>query len=127
MAIQWKREAEQLDCAELGNWRIGAAADATPAETYAAEELQRWLAAGTGLELPVVTGDAEITIRADATMGDEQFSIRVDKAGIGIVGGPPRGCLYGVYQFMRDGQEGVLRAGIISLVIDANVRRWPAG
>ena len=35
--------------------------------------------------------------------------------------------LYGVHQLMRDEQEGIFRAGLISLEIDADVGRWPAG
>ena len=46
-------EKAQLDCTRMQDWEIAIAADAIPAERYAAEEFQRFFNEATGLNLPL--------------------------------------------------------------------------
>ncbi len=109
---------QYLDCTHMTNWDIVIDPQAIPAEKYAAEEFQRWFEEATGNALPIHQEDTEAShhvfigqgdaltqsdfaIDAD-TMDHEQFKIIVKGDGIAIVGGRPRGTLYGVYQFLED-------------------------
>ena len=98
----------RLDCSRMRNWEIGVAPDAIPSEEYAAQEFQRWFGEATGIHLPIRSGqDAPDLVRigsalpADA-LGEEGLRIAVEKDRLSIVGGRPRGTLYGVYQFLED-------------------------
>ncbi len=106
-----------LDCSQMRDWVIVVAVDAIPSEKYAAEEFQRWFDRATGLGLPVETptkgGPHQIHIGSSSlpegepsadtdVMGEESFRIVVEKDRLTIVGGRPRGTLYGVYQFLED-------------------------
>ena len=106
MALTWKQGEGKLDCATMGNWEIAIAADAIPAERYAAEEFQRWFSQSTGLELPIGTGggggENRVRILGDADLGEEGFRIEIAEGSLSIAGGRPRGALYGVYQFLED-------------------------
>ena len=106
MALDWKLTGEEVDCSTMGSWQIATAADAAPAETYAAEEMQRWLAESTGMELPIGSergdGAHQILLRGDSGMGEEQFDIQIHADRMVITGGRPRGVLYGVYQLLED-------------------------
>lgn len=89
------------------------AADAAPAERYAAQELQRFVRRATVLELPIVDSPERRTFyvgdspafRASrvgfdpATLAEEDHRTRVRRRAIAIAGGSPRGTLYGVYDF----------------------------
>ena len=100
----------ELQCAAMRDWAIVVAADALPAEHYAAEELQGFLRQATGLDLRLQSGQAEapgqVRIGAAApaagNLGEEGFSVRVEQDHIAISGGRPRGVLYGVYQLLED-------------------------
>jgi len=86
-------------------------ADADPAETRAAEELRDAVKEATGTELAIKTdaapGDWAIRIGSASdlkgdNLGDEDFTIRTTDRGVDIVGGSPRGTLYGVYTVLED-------------------------
>ncbi len=90
---------------------IGAAC--ADAERTAATELQKYLAAMTGVTLPIKT-DAEaepsaqeivvgVTNRAEAEVFemDDAYRIHMQDASLYICGGSPRGTLYGVYGFLE--------------------------
>lgn len=107
-----------VDLAKLGGWDIVIADDAIPSEIHAAEEFQSFLAQASGIQLPIVTTadrpDRHVLIGASpmladaglqvdvAAMGPEQLRIVVRDGLIAIVGGRPRGTLYGVYTFLED-------------------------
>lgn len=91
----------------------------SPSEAYAAQELQTFLKAVTGAELPIQSeakssdrpqihvGATELAIRTVGQeklteLGDEGFAIRTDGANVIIAGGKLRGTLYGVYSFLED-------------------------
>ncbi|MDR3121125.1 MAG: DUF4838 domain-containing protein [Clostridiales bacterium] len=87
--------------------------DALAADTefYAAEEASRFLSQITGASFPVlrggqmpttcvVVGDSDI-LRADVDLGQEGFALRTVGKRAVIVGGRPRGVLYGVYSFLE--------------------------
>ncbi len=94
-------------------------AEASPPVRTAAIELQDHFRQIAGLELPVVTAadagsDKEILLGASdrlaaaapdvdvAAMGEEEYLLRTDASRLIIVGGEPRGTLYGVYALLRD-------------------------
>ncbi len=107
--------------------QIVVAEDASPSTRYAGEELQRFLHEMTGVEIPLVTDSApvakrEIVVGSNAhlyaidaiidtkALGHEGYIIRsvkgAKRSGKGphlvIVGGEPRGTLYGVYGLLED-------------------------
>jgi hypothetical protein len=100
-------------------YRIVTAAQAPPSTHYAAEELQRFLGKISGVKLPIVTDatpaqDREILVgrstRLDlldakidlASLGREGYVLRTAGSRLAIVGGEPRGTLYGVYGLLED-------------------------
>lgn len=108
-----------LDLAELDDWRIVVSDDAISSEQYAAEELQSWIEAATGSRLLIVSDDSAqarnvfigdspalrssklaFVLQQDYAPEELRFVIQADN--IAIVGGRPRGVLYGVYQFLED-------------------------
>ena len=110
--------APTLNCSQMRDWDIIASPDAIPAERTAVHELQRLFAQATGVQLPVRYHAAD-TVRHvyvgpsaalnqsglgldTASMGEEELQVVVEKERVAIVGGRPRGTLYGVYQFLED-------------------------
>jgi len=108
-----------LDCSQMKDWDIVVDSEAIPSEKYAAEEFQHCFGKATGISLPVhhSVEEAEnhvyigqgaplaksgLTIDT-AELGDEELCVIVREDSIAIVGGRPRGTLYGVYQFLEDG------------------------
>ena len=101
------------------DYRIVIAAQAIPSERYAAEELARYLERMTGAKLPIVT-DAEPAQPKEILLGDNahlrSLGAAIDFAKLGaegyvtrtagdrlvIVGGRPRGTLYGVYALLEE-------------------------
>lgn len=99
--------------------QIVVAEKASPSTRYAAEELQRFLKEITGAELPLVTDaaplaaheilvgkndhffPANISLDTD-NLGKEGYTIRANEKYLVIVGGEPRGTLYGVYGLLED-------------------------
>src|SRR5579883_974975 len=90
-------------------------------EQYAAQELQHYLKAMTGVDCPVVQDTAPFKRRQrEILLGDNahsrQLGLNIDLARLGsegfelrtwgnkliIVGGQPRGTLYGVYSLLED-------------------------
>ena len=106
MAVKKDLSEGKLDWAEMDGWEIATADGAIPAEIYAAEELQRWLDSRIGRELPI-RPEAEnraqqIRIDFDPDLEEEAFRIEVAVDRLIIVGGRPRGALYGAYQMLED-------------------------
>ena len=110
-------ERDRLTCAHMRDWDIVISEEAIPSERYAAEEFQRWFGQATGLNLPIRTPAQGRACRVcigstslsegdssgdTSAMGEEGFRIGVEKDRVAIVGGEPRGTLYGVYQFLED-------------------------
>jgi len=107
-----------LKCSEMQDWDIIVDSEAIPPEKYAAREFQRFFEQSTGILLPVRnTGEgasnhvyigegaalAESSITVDASeLGEEGLHVIIRNDLLAIVGGRPRGTLYGVYQFLED-------------------------
>jgi len=107
-----------IDLSRMEGWDIVVAEDALPAELYAAQELQSFLAQACGAQLPIVqaagrpnrhvfVGPGAVK-EADGVgfdvsgFGPEDLRIVVRDYCIAIAGGRPRGTLYGVYTFLED-------------------------
>jgi hypothetical protein len=101
------------------DWKIVVGADAIPSERHAAEDLQHFLQEISGAHFPIVEDDApygcnEIIVGDNKhlsrtgvqtdfrKLGSEGFDIRTVGGALIIVGGRPRGTLYGVYAFLED-------------------------
>ncbi|MEM3104509.1 MAG: DUF4838 domain-containing protein [Candidatus Bathyarchaeia archaeon] len=100
-------------------YRIIIPVDAIPSEQYAAEELQRYLERISGVKLPITTDDQPMT-DFEILLGDNKhlhsLGLQVDPVKLGsegfllktlnnyliIVGGKPRGTLYGVYTLLEE-------------------------
>ena len=119
MTCTWSIRAasEEVDLLNLDDWRIVVADDAAASVKYAAEEFGRFFAEATGVDL-TVHGDAQeqhnifigpsAALRAsdlafvlDAEYQPEEIRLVVRADNIAIVGGQPRGVLYGVYEFLE--------------------------
>ena len=116
--------AARIDLARDGltDYRIIVARSAAEQERYAAQELARFLYEVTGAGFPIedetaisVAADRHLIfvgygphlkdVAADLTiedLGDEGFTISTRGSCLIIVGGRPRGTLYGVYTFLED-------------------------
>lgn len=97
---------------------IVTAEDASVTEELAAQELQRYIKAATGAELPIVAGppaapgnsilltlvdDAPGTLAiAPGALGDEGFAIKTAGDDLYLIGARPRSLLYAVYWFLKD-------------------------
>ena len=108
-----------VELTRLNGWRIVVSGEAIASEKYAAEEFQKWIESATGQELRIVEdskgdkrnvfiGDSpalrssSLAYVLDQEYGDEDLRFRITSDNIAIVGGQPRGVLYGVYQFLED-------------------------
>lgn len=100
-------------------YRIIIPVDAIPSEHYATEELQRYLERISGVELPIATDDQPMTdfeillgdnkhlhslgLQVDSVkLGSEGFLLKTFNSHLVIVGGRPRGTLYGVYTLLEE-------------------------
>jgi len=108
-----------LECSRMKGWDIVVDAEAIPAEKYAAQEFQHLFEEATGILLPICHSAEEsvhhVYIGQGAALaqsglaidtnelGDEGLAVTVQENLVAIVGGRPRGTLYGVYQFLEDG------------------------
>ncbi len=99
--------------------RIVVGADAPPSTKYASEELQRYLGEISGASFPIVP-DTERPRRGDIVLGcndhtgrlasgidfdalgSEGYALRTRGGRLLIIGGEPRGTLYGVYALLED-------------------------
>ncbi|MGQ9596145.1 MAG: DUF4838 domain-containing protein [Thermoproteota archaeon] len=100
-------------------YHIVISTDAIPSERYAAEELQHYLERISGAKLPVLTDEAPMDVH-EIILGDNahlrRLNVQVEISGLGtdgfllrtykdyilIVGGKPRGTLYGVYALLEE-------------------------
>jgi hypothetical protein len=94
------------------DYTIVIAAQASPSEQRAANELQRFLEEMSGARLPVVTdarpvrGKHLVLVGESARLnlhrlfGPEEFVLRTDGSHLIIAGGRQRGTMYGVYTFL---------------------------
>ncbi len=109
--------AGKMNIMDMKNWTIVVAGDAGPSEKYAAGEFQCLFKRATGIELPIASSppaesdnifigagaamkDSPVGFRTDE-LGEEGLRIRIKRHNIAIAGGPPRGTLYGVYEFFE--------------------------
>jgi len=109
-----------LDQSRMSGHAIVIDDNAHPATRYAATEFQRFFAEATGSALPLVSDDAitddadgfvfigesdALTDRGPAAptedLGPEDLRIVIDRNHIAIVGGSPRGTIYGVYTYLE--------------------------
>ncbi len=112
-------EPQRVDVRNMENWAIVVSKDALESERYAAEEFRDFFALATGYRLLIGDGStaarhnifigasdalkqSELGHVLDATYKPEQLRIVIAAENIAIVGGRPRGVLYGVYQFLED-------------------------
>jgi hypothetical protein len=99
---------------QKSSYVIVIAKDHTVAVENAALELSKYLEKITKAKLPIVTDDVkkqdcEIVVgfaarpgaKADKSLGDEGFTIRVDGKRVLILGSGIRGAIYGVYSFLE--------------------------
>jgi hypothetical protein len=107
-----------LKFSDMRDWDIIVDSGAIPSEKYAAREFQRSFEQSTGILLPVRSADdgtsdhvfigagnalANSNITIDASeLGEEGFHVIMRDDLVAVVGGRPRGTLYGVYQFLED-------------------------
>lgn len=128
-----------LDVRTMGDWSIVVAETAMESEKYAAVEFRDFFEQATGHHLPVRPDSASETnnvfvgasdalensnlARAlDREYADEELRIVIGRDNIAIVGGRPRGVLFGVYQFLEDAM------GVRFLAKDyTHVPRYAAG
>jgi hypothetical protein len=100
------RTEGQLHTAAMADWHIAVPGTAIPAERYAAEELQRWFARATAIELPIRSGsrpgEKRVFIGEDPLLGEEELRLTINPDSVRVAGGRPRGCLYGAYQFLEE-------------------------
>jgi hypothetical protein len=106
-----------LTPAKMASWKIVCGPGASESDRYAAAEFQRLFKEMTGATLPVAEAAAAkepaVFIGPDAVLRsgqptdrrelpEESLRIRVAPAAVCIDGGPPRGTLYGVYEFFEE-------------------------
>jgi hypothetical protein len=115
------KDADRLSLVEGGQspYRIVTAANPPASTRYAAEELQRFVQQISGVRLPIVAdtepaADHEILVgrsnRLEVSgvkidmpaLGREGYVLRTAGQRLAIVGGEPRGTLYGVYGLLED-------------------------
>ena len=109
----------RLDIRTLKDWSIVVADSAIESEKYAAEEFADFFAQATGYRLPIRSDSASETKNVfigasdslkksnvahalDREYAEEELRVIITLENIAIVGGRPRGVLYGVYQFLDD-------------------------
>lgn len=99
----------------LAEYQIIKPVSATPAESMAAGELQKYIHKITRIELPVFTdkekkGDFEFVIgmtnrtplpEKNYRFAPDEFHLFTENTSLYITGGNNKGCLYGVYEFLE--------------------------
>ena len=100
------KPAGSIEIARDGKSRatIALAAQPTPQERRAAEELQRWLRDITGTTLPIQTNTSRrrIVIRTDPALGNEGYEISFERGRLVLAGGKTRGVLNAVYALLEE-------------------------
>lgn len=84
-------------------WVIRCPEPANITEKYAVEQLQKYIAAATGMKLKTASsGSPALILQTDPALGREEWSVTAEKSGdLLIRGGHPVGVLYGVYEFLE--------------------------
>lgn len=107
-----------IDCGHT-EWKIVIKDQASAVETHAAQELRHFLEEISGVRLPVVDDQGELSSQeiilgenrhlvesgislVTGKLGSDGFIIRTTEDSLVIVGGSPRGTLYGVYSFLEE-------------------------
>ena len=110
---------DKLDVRNMQDWSVVVADTAIESEKYAAEEFRDFFAQATGHRLPIHSDSASKTKNifigasdslntsnlahaVDREYAEEELRIVIGLDNIAIVGGQPRGVLFGVYQFLED-------------------------
>lgn len=108
LAITVAGQSVPLGQNRVGHFRVETAADAAPAEAYAAQELERYLTTVCGPPaeptIPLFVGRSEHATKllAEAPPATaDGFVIDVAPNGITICGREPRGTVFGVYRFLE--------------------------
>jgi hypothetical protein len=104
-----------VDIANIKQWDIIVPESASDSEKFAANQFRTFLAQSTDCNLPIKQKKggnncifigynklADSEKLKSAEYGEEGFRIIIDVNNIYIVGGRPRGTLYGVYTFLED-------------------------
>ena len=108
-----------LDVRTMADWSIVVAETAIESEKYAAEEFRDFFAQATGHRLPIRSDSASETKNVfigashslktsklahavDREYAEEELRVVIGLDNVAIVGGRPRGVLFGVYQFLED-------------------------
>lgn len=104
----------ELVTSQQSEHQIVVTENATQSVKFAARELQQFIHEMTGTELPVVneaqnkpsifvsTQSKLQPARAMDSLKEEEFWLRTEAQDLYIIGGTPRGTLYGVYALLRD-------------------------
>jgi len=99
MLAPFGRAAENVILAEP------AIAEKSKTLDFAAAELARYLKAIAGKECAIAVGagggPADVRLAVDRGLAEDEYRIRRAGAAVEIVGGSPRGCLYGAYRFLH--------------------------
>ena len=110
---------KKLDVRTMGDWSIVLSETAIESEKYAAEEFRDFFAQATGHRLTIRSDSASDTKNVyigasnalkhgnlahalDREYAEEELRIIIATDNVAIVGGRPRGVLYGVYQFLDE-------------------------
>lgn len=117
MILPQPKAKSMLDLTQMRDWTIVTAEDAIPSEKYAANEFQILFERAIGYKLRIQSQPPKpihnifigrnpsipSSLLGDRTdkLEDEGLSIRIASDNLAIVGGRPRGTLYGVYEFME--------------------------
>ena len=111
--------AADLSVGDLRNWSITVSTTPIPSETYAAKEFQHYLHQTSGILLPIRTAgkatahqvfigpskalrSSSLGFTMEHKYAAEELRIVITADHIAILGGRPRGTLYGVYTFVED-------------------------
>ncbi|MFH1743689.1 MAG: DUF4838 domain-containing protein [bacterium] len=101
----------------VSDYVIVSSPDAIPAERHAAGELQQYIEKSAGVRLPIIekweghnaifVGPSEGLYRlapdlSSMEFGNEEFLLETRAGNLIILGGRPRGTMYGVYVFLED-------------------------
>lgn len=93
---------------DLAGWRVMAPDPAPPAVAHAAAELRALLgAAGVAVTIATAADDADtsrtstLSLAVDPSLPAEGLLLRLEADRVHILGGSPRGVLYGVYEFVE--------------------------
>ena len=107
--------SQKLNLKSVKDWKIVVVNDAIPSEKFAAQEFQSLFNQATGIKLAITDspnaklknifiGYSSVVKKLmpdidNMDLGQEGLKIKITKDNIAIIGGKPRGTLYGVYEF----------------------------